>query len=127
MALPTEVEQLLVKRIRAGESDAWSDMIDRYEGRLLAFVESRLSNRSAAEDIVQEAFMGFLNFPLICQLGVSLLVQYFVIHVLRTVRKSPRTPWSPVVSPAPSSEHPAKQAAGPTISGQQYCSYCTVQ
>ena len=61
MALPTEVEQLLVKRIRAGESDAWSDMIDRYEGRLLAFVESRLSNRSAAEDIVQEAFMGFLN------------------------------------------------------------------
>lgn len=35
--------------------------IDRYEGRLLAFVENRLSNRSQAEDIVQEALIGFLN------------------------------------------------------------------
>ena len=61
MAPPSEVEQLLVQRIRAGEGDAWSDLISRYEGRLLAFAESRLSNRSAAEDIVQEALMGFLN------------------------------------------------------------------
>ncbi|MFQ5735146.1 MAG: RNA polymerase sigma factor, partial [Planctomycetaceae bacterium] len=35
-------------------------LIARYEGRLLAFVESRLRNRAAAEDCVQEAFMGFL-------------------------------------------------------------------
>jgi RNA polymerase sigma-70 factor (ECF subfamily) len=61
MALPSEVEQLLIQRIRSGESDAWSDLVERYEGRLLAFVESRLSNRSAAEDIVQDALMGFLN------------------------------------------------------------------
>lgn len=61
MAPPSEVEQLLVQRIRAGEGDAWSDLISRYEGRLLAFAESRLSNRSAAEDIVQDALMGFLN------------------------------------------------------------------
>lgn len=33
----------------------------RYEGRLLAFVESRIRNRSTSEDIVQEAFIGFLN------------------------------------------------------------------
>src|SRR5262249_20641940 len=32
-----------------------------YEGRLQAFVESRLENRSAAEDIVQETFIGFLT------------------------------------------------------------------
>ena len=41
--------------------DAWSDLISRYEGRLLAFVESRLGRRGASEDIVQEAFIGFLN------------------------------------------------------------------
>ncbi len=56
-----EVDQQLVKRIRSGDQDAWADLIRKFEGRLLAFVESRLSNRAASEDIVQEAFFGFLN------------------------------------------------------------------
>jgi len=55
------IDQALVKQIRNGNADAWSDLIKRYEGRLLAFVNSRLSNRSASEDIVQEAFIGFIN------------------------------------------------------------------
>ncbi len=57
----SEIDTLMISRIRQGNSDAWSDLIARYEGRLLAFVDSRLSNRAAAEDIVQEAFVGFLN------------------------------------------------------------------
>lgn len=61
MARNTEAEQLLIDRIRTGDTTAWSDLIDKYEGRLLAFVESRLSARSASEDIVQESFIGFLN------------------------------------------------------------------
>jgi RNA polymerase sigma-70 factor (ECF subfamily) len=56
-----EVDTLLIQRIRSGDGDAWGDLIGRYEGRLLAFVESRLRNRAASEDIVQEAFVGFLN------------------------------------------------------------------
>ncbi|HIF34746.1 MAG TPA: sigma-70 family RNA polymerase sigma factor [Planctomycetes bacterium] len=56
-----EVDTLLIERIRSGDGDAWVDLIGRYEGRLLAFVESRLRNRAASEDIVQEAFVGFLN------------------------------------------------------------------
>ena len=55
------IDQALVKRIRDGDAEAWNDLIKRYEGRLLAFVNSRLSNRSASDDIVQEAFIGFLN------------------------------------------------------------------
>lgn len=54
-------DQILVDRISQGEEQAWEDLIGRYEGRLLAFVESRLRNRSASEDIVQETFVGFLN------------------------------------------------------------------
>ncbi len=61
MAAPSEVEQILVRRIRDGEEDAWSDLIGRYEGRLLAFAESRIGRRAAAEDVVQETFIGFLN------------------------------------------------------------------
>lgn len=56
-----EADSLLIGRIRSGDSDAWRDLIARYEGRLLAFVESRIGHRSSSEDIVQEAFIGFLN------------------------------------------------------------------
>jgi RNA polymerase sigma-70 factor (ECF subfamily) len=61
MADPSRADALLIERIRSGDADAWSDLIARYEGRLLAFAESRVGRRTAAEDIVQEAFIGFLN------------------------------------------------------------------
>ena len=61
MTALSDADSLLVDRIRRGESDAWNDLIERYEGRLLAFVESRLGRRGPSEDIVQEAFVGFLN------------------------------------------------------------------
>ena len=54
-------EQLLIDRIRAGDSRAWEELIERFEGRLLAYVEGRLRDRSAGEDIVQETFIGFLT------------------------------------------------------------------
>jgi RNA polymerase sigma-70 factor (ECF subfamily) len=61
MSASPDVDSLLVQRIRSGESAAWDDLISRYEGRLLAFVESRLGRRGPSEDIVQESFVGFLN------------------------------------------------------------------
>lgn len=61
MSSTAESDTLLVSRIRAGDAGAWNDLIGRFEGRLLAFVESRLRNRPASEDIVQESFIGFLT------------------------------------------------------------------
>ena len=61
MTATRDADSLLVDRIRRGEDQAWSDLIARYEGRLLAFVESRLGRRGPSEDIVQESFVGFLN------------------------------------------------------------------
>ena len=58
---PLDPDSLLVQRIRQGDTDAWGDLISRYEGRLLAFVESRIGHRGASEDVVQEAFIGFLT------------------------------------------------------------------
>jgi RNA polymerase sigma-70 factor, ECF subfamily len=55
------LDQILVENIRSGNTDAWQQFIDRFEGRLLAYVGSRLLDRSHAEDIVQETFIGFLN------------------------------------------------------------------
>lgn len=54
-------EKLLIDEIRSGDQQAWEQFISRYEGRLLAFVESRLRNRSVSEDVVQETFVGFLT------------------------------------------------------------------
>ncbi len=58
---PSQSDKLLIRRIRQGEPAAWNELIAQYEGRLLAFVESRLRNRAAAEDVVQETFVGFLT------------------------------------------------------------------
>ena len=60
---PTTPEALLVADVRRGKPEAWSRLINDYEGRLLAFVRSRLgtARSSASEDVVQETFIGFLN------------------------------------------------------------------
>lgn len=56
-----QTDEHLIDRIRRGDADAWNELIERFEGRLLAYVEGRTRNRAAAEDIVQEAFIGFLT------------------------------------------------------------------
>jgi RNA polymerase sigma-70 factor (ECF subfamily) len=59
--MPSESDRLLIQQIRDGDSRAWETLIARYEGRLLAFVQRRLRDRCASEDVVQETFVGFLN------------------------------------------------------------------
>jgi RNA polymerase sigma-70 factor (ECF subfamily) len=59
--MPSESDRLLVQQIRQGDQRAWENLIAQYEGRLLAFVDRRLRDRAASEDVVQEAFIGFLN------------------------------------------------------------------
>jgi RNA polymerase sigma-70 factor (ECF subfamily) len=56
-----ETDRFLIQQIRAGDESAWQRLIERYEGRLLAFVQRRLRDPATAEDVVQEAFLGFLN------------------------------------------------------------------
>ena len=57
----TDTDALLVKQVRAGDAEAWRQFILRFEGRLLAFVDSRIRDRPASEDVVQETFIGFLT------------------------------------------------------------------
>jgi RNA polymerase sigma-70 factor (ECF subfamily) len=59
--MPSDSDRLLIQQIRQGDPRAWETLISRYEGRLLAFVQRRLRDRAASEDVVQETFVGFLN------------------------------------------------------------------
>lgn len=108
MSSVPEAESSLVLRVRKAEPDAWNQLIDQYEGRLLAYVDSRLSNRSASEDIVQETFIGFLhslpNFD-----GKRSLENYlFSICAYKLtdhLRREGRRPAIPMSSTADSSGH----------------------
>jgi len=51
----------LVEQIERGDQDAWLKVIDRFQGRLLLFARRKVGNAAAAEDIVQEAFVGLLQ------------------------------------------------------------------
>ena len=57
----TQAERYLIEQIRRGSSDAWQQLVNRYQGRLLAFARSRSVNRSDAEDLVQETFLAALK------------------------------------------------------------------
>ena len=59
MTQPME-DAALLAAVRRQDPAAWQTLIDRFQGRLLSFVEQRLQDRTAAEDVVQETFLGFL-------------------------------------------------------------------
>lgn len=106
-----ESDRLLVQRIRQGDSQAWEEFIARYEGRLLAFVMSRLGKRAASEDIVQEAFLGFVvslpNYDDKTPLD-SYLFAIAAHKLTDALRREGRRPTIPLLTPsdtsAPASE-----------------------
>jgi RNA polymerase sigma-70 factor (ECF subfamily) len=122
-----DADSLLIERIRRGESDAWNDLIERYEGRLLAFVESRIGRRGPSEDIVQESFLGFLNSlpnydgrrPL-----EGYLFSICAYKLTDHLRREGRRPAVPLASAADSSESweiagSARQASSIARSGER--------
>jgi RNA polymerase sigma-70 factor (ECF subfamily) len=92
----TASDQLLVARIRQGDAQAWEELVARYEGRLLAYIEARVPHRADAEDLVQETFLGFLvslpNFDESRDLG-AYLFSIAAHKVTDHLRRTGRRPW----------------------------------
>lgn len=61
MAQTDDADRYLITAIRKGDQRAWHQLIERYQGRLLAFARSRLGSGGDAEDALQEAFLGFVT------------------------------------------------------------------
>lgn len=57
----SKADTFLIEQIRQGNEDGWSQLVTRYHGRLLAFARSQLKDKSEADDVVQETFLGFLK------------------------------------------------------------------
>jgi RNA polymerase sigma factor (sigma-70 family) len=58
---PTAADKYLIDRIRSGDQGAWSQLIDRFRGRLVSFARAKLPQRADAEDVVQDTFIAFIK------------------------------------------------------------------
>jgi RNA polymerase sigma-70 factor (ECF subfamily) len=58
---PSDADGFLVEAVRTGDPDAWRTLIDRYQGRLVSFARRMLADKSEAEDLVQDTFLGLLR------------------------------------------------------------------
>ncbi len=121
MSAPSQSDSLLINRVRAGESEAWTELIGRFEGRLLAFVESRTRRRAVAEDVVQETFVGFLtslpNFDAQRSLEsylFSIAAHKLTDHLRREGRR-PTVPLAPSASQSGTWEPPGKDRMASSI------------
>ncbi len=61
MAEWTQAERYLLEQIRQGNQGAWSQLVERYQGRLLAFARRRAPKSADPEDLVQDTFLLFLR------------------------------------------------------------------
>ena len=81
MAELSKADQYLIEQIRSRQSDGWSQLVSRYQGRLLAFARGKINRREDAEDLVQETFIGFLqSLP---RFRAELSLETFLFMILR--------------------------------------------
>ena len=81
MAEASEADRYLIDQIARGNADAWSQLVARYHGRLLAFARSRLPRAQDADDFVQETFLRFLQSFRTFRAGASIETFLFTIHI----------------------------------------------
>ncbi|MDB5355316.1 MAG: rpoE 1 [Phycisphaerales bacterium] len=75
----TEAERFLLEQIRGGNAEAWSQLVRRFQGRLLAFARSRGIKGTDAEDLVQDTFLLLLRSLPDFRAQASLETYLFVI------------------------------------------------
>jgi RNA polymerase sigma-70 factor, ECF subfamily len=116
-----DYDAVLIDRVRRAEPDAWGQLIAQFEGRMLAFVESRLRNRGTAEDVVQETFIGFLTSLPNYDRSRSLESYLFSIAAhkltdhLRREGRRPTVPLSPTGSSQSEWDPPGRQRRASSI------------
>lgn len=93
MADSAASDNSLLDAIRRGDAQAWARVIEEYQGRLLRFALSRVSQHADAEDIVQDTFASFIRAVGRLQVKVSLETYLFGI-VRNEIANRFRTRWA---------------------------------
>jgi RNA polymerase sigma factor (sigma-70 family) len=93
MADSTQSDNSLIDAIRRGDAQAWAQVIDEYQGRLLRFAQSRVSQHADAEDIVQDTFASFVRA--VGRLQVEVSLETYLFGILRhEIANRFRTRWA---------------------------------
>lgn len=106
----------LLAGIRKHDESAWEELIARYQGRLMAYAAQRLSDLNAAEDVVQETFLGFLlalpNYDPRTPLEAFLfsIATHKLVDALRRRGMRPRLLPTHLTELTPGIEHPSRHA-----------------
>lgn len=89
----TRSDNGILEAIRRGEAQAWARVIDEYQGRLLRFALSRVSQHADAEDIVQDTFASFIRA--VHRLKVEVSIETYLFGIVRNeIANRFRTRWA---------------------------------
>ena len=112
---PAPEEIGMLERLRQGDEAAFASLVDRHHGALLRLAMAYVSDRSIAEEVVQETWMGVLEGVDRFEGRSSLKTWIFRILTnkakTRGVRESRHVSFSPL---AASEENPEEPAVDPT-------------
>ena len=114
----TDAERFLLEQVRRGDSQAWEQLVNRYEGRLLAFARSRGVKGADAEDLVQDTYLKAFRAADRFEPGTNLRAWLFTIlhntarNRLRDRARDTVSIDSDVVDRAADAPPPAGSAAG---------------
>ncbi|MGE5295167.1 MAG: RNA polymerase sigma factor, partial [Solirubrobacterales bacterium] len=87
-----QADRDLLEAIRRGDADAWTRLVDEYQGRLLRFAQTRVPQKADAEDIVQDTFASFIKA--VHALRIETSVETYLFGILRNaVVNRVRTRW----------------------------------
>ncbi|UCE46356.1 MAG: sigma-70 family RNA polymerase sigma factor [Phycisphaerales bacterium] len=79
MSGPDQTDAEVLAAIRRGDGEAWSALVNEYQGRLLRFAMARVPQQADAEDIVQNTFASLVKAVDTLQIKVSLETYLFGI------------------------------------------------
>jgi len=91
-----QTDTSMIEAIHRGDAEAWAQLVDEYEGRLLRFAMARVPQRADAEDIVQETFAAFVKIGKTLQIKTS--IETYLFGILRhEIVNRVRTRWARTV------------------------------
>lgn len=86
----------ILEAIRRGDAEAWTRLVDEYQGRLLKFAMARVPQSADAEDLVQDAFTSFIKALDTVQIQTT--IETYLFGILRnTIVNRLRTRWARTV------------------------------